>query len=188
MNQKKLSWYELPPERWRNNNTRIYWERDSQRQKLYDAQSIAKCRCKSLGRQIPSIKVIQIYVDWLTSEAWFIKRFGTNEIEVKEKRGTGADACWKVIRFSKDSRSLLTILHEVAHVVHKSGYGSSHGRFFARTLLELVEHKIGREAAKALKKAFKKYGVKYLPKRELTKETREKLRQGFVDRVLKQKG
>lgn len=181
-------WYQLPAERWRHHSKdERWWERDSQKQKLYDTESTVRWKCEALDRKLPSIEAIQRYVNHLTSEPWFLKCFGKYTIKVKNKSGSGADASYKTIRFSKWSRSIFVVLHEVAHVLHKPGYGSSHGRFYARTLIALVEHKIGNEAAKILKAEFRKGRVKYLPKRVLTDEAREKLRQSFKTRVLKQK-
>jgi len=179
--------------RWKNNPDQ-YCENDSQRQKLYDAEVHAEVRMETvIGKEIGrlfSLEEIQKFVDKLVASVWFRKRFGQHSIKVKDKKGCGgasAQICSGIIRFSKDSRRMMIILHEVAHIAKKLGAGSHHGRFFARTFLELVEHVIGREAAKILKGAFKKGRVKYLPKRQLSEETREKLRQGFIDRVLKQK-
>ncbi len=189
MSQKYPEWYELPAERWRN-SPNSFCERDSQRQKLYDAQFFARCSCNSLCEDFSSLRKIQEFVDSLIVSIWFRKRFGYQPlIIVKSKRGYGADTHRgsSTIRFSKSWRNMLTVLHEVAHIVRKPGTGSNHGRFFARTLLELVNHVVGEEAAKILKKEFKSGRVKYLPKRELSEETREKLRQGFINRILKQK-
>jgi len=191
MNQKAIAWYELPPERWRNNSDQ-YLENDSQRQKVYDVEYAAGGTIQITldgNKLFSSLEEIQKFVDKLTASSWFIKRFGQHSIKVENKTGRGAHAqiCSSTIRFSKHSRRMMIVLHEVAHIAKKLGAGSHHGRFFARTFLELVEHIIGKEAAKILKGAFKKGRVKYLPKRQLSEETREKLRQGFIDRVLKQK-
>lgn len=189
MSQEYLEWYELPAKRWKS-DPKSYWEKDSQRQKLYDAESSAKVWDSDLAKNFSSIEEIQKFVNKLISSAWFKKRFGQTSIAVKSKAGFGADACGKttgLIRFSLYSRSMLTVLHEVAHIIKKSGAGGSHGRFFARTLLELVEHIVGIEAARMLKKKFKQERVKYLPRRELSAETREKMRQNFINNVLKQK-
>jgi len=168
------------------------WENDTQRQKLYDAEQHAGVRIRTELDEIEvlsSIENIQKFVNKLTVSAWFRKRFGQHFITVKSKRGYGASAqlCSNTIRFSKYSRSMIIVLHEIAHIVKKPGAGGAHGRFFARTLIELVEHVVGKGAAKILKEHFKEGRVKYLPKRELSEETREKLRQGFITRVLKQK-
>lgn len=189
MSQKYPEWYKLPAWRWKNKKDG-FCERDSQRQKVYDAQSTARYSCNPLAEDFPSLHKIQGFVDNLITSIWFRKRFGyQSPIIVKSRGGSGADACRakNTIRFSKNWRNMLTVLHEVAHIAKKSGTGSAHGRFFARTLIELVNHVVGEKAAKILKGEFKYGRVKYLPKRELSEETRKKLRQNFVTNVLKQK-
>jgi hypothetical protein len=44
------------------------------------------------------------------------------------------------------------------------------------SFLLLVQHKLGREAAKTLRAAYKKHGVKYRPRRQTTAAERERLR------------
>lgn len=204
MAKKCLAWYELPAERWKNNKERKYWERDSQRQKLYDAEQHAKWKImegeagSEVNREFDSLEEIQTFVDMLTKTKWFIERFswrGKDNPEpeacviiVKDKpRGGGADAHYwsRTIRISLASRHMMVVLHEIAHVVSSSAYGASHGRFFARIMLDMVECVIGKKSAKILKEAFKKYRVKYLPKRELSEETRKKLSQSFKKKVLR---
>lgn len=188
VNQKQVPWYELPEKRWRNNPNQLF-ENDSQRQKLYDAESLAKIHYKPLAKTFSSLEEIQKFINKLTAEAWFRKRFGQYSITVKGKKGYGASArrADNTVWFSNYSRSIFAVLHEVAHIAKKRFAGAAHGRFFARTVLELVEHVIGVEAAKILRDIYKKGRVKYLPKRELSEEAREKLRQNFINNVLKQK-
>jgi len=191
MSQKNLNWWELPAKRWVNRKS---WESDSQRQKVYDAESVFGWKLEH-GLEIPlkrfnDLNHVKRYVDSLTNGAWFIKRFGEWNIKIDWKKGHGADAsAWrKEIRFSKsDSRSLSTILHEVAHIVHKRGAGAAHGRFYARTMIELVGHVLGNKAVKLLKDCYKRRNVKYLPHRELSDETRAKLRQSFIQNVINKK-
>lgn len=196
MSQKYPEWYELPAKRWRNNPDKLF-ENDSQRQKLYDAehyvtQVIEKLEAKSAYPfEFNSIEEVQKFVNKLTSSVWFRKRWGNHQIRVYNTSGTWARGnSFGYIKLpfrNRWSRSILVILHEISHCIRKHGSGTDHGRFFARTLLELVEHVVGKRAAKILKEAFKRGRVKYLPKRELSEETREKLRQNFINNVLKQK-
>lgn len=205
MAKKCLAWYELPETRWRNNSKR-YWERDSQRQKLYDAEQHAKWKIvegyagNEINREFNSLEEIQTFVNMFTRTKWFIERFDWRgkdnpepedcDIIIKDKpKGGGADAHYwsRTIRISSASMHMLVVLHEIAHIVKKRGAGSAHGRYFARTMLDMVECVIGKKSARILKEAFKKYRVKYLPKRELSDETKEKLRKGFKRNVLNHK-
>lgn len=187
---KQIPWYELPAERWRDAKHNRWCQRDSQKQKLYDAQSIAKVMHPLFKeKQLASLEAIQRYVNRFTKLTWFKTRFGEHHITVKKKKGSGADARkWgEIIRFSEHHRTIFTVLHEIAHIVHKDKAGSAHGRFYARTLIELIEHEFGKEATGILKRVFRKGKVKYSPKRVLSEKTREKLRQNFINNVLKQK-
>lgn len=192
MNRKNLAWFELPPERWRDNLYMV----DSQKQKLYDAESMAKFRIVNDLTTVKikyvlfySIEEIQRFVDKLASSAWFKRRWGSLKITVKEKNGHTATANYSVIKLPRWAWNAVVVLHEVAHTAKKrnQGGGSGHGRYFARTFLELTEHVLGKDTAKVLKEEFKRHNVKYLPKRDLSEETREKLRQNFINKVVKSK-
>lgn len=202
MAKECLAWYELPKERWKNEG-RPYWERDSQKQKLYDAEQYAKykimdgCAGNEINKEFESLEEIKVFVDMFTKTKWFIERFNWRgkdkgedcNVIIKDKpRGGGADAhrLSGTIRISLASRHMMVVLHELAHIIQPSGYGASHGRFFARAFLEMVECIIGKKSAKILKQEFKKERVKYLPKRKLSEATREKLRCSFKKNVLKQ--
>jgi len=191
MSQEYIPWYELPAKRWKNNPDQLF-ENDSQRQKLYDAENFARHQLDKGAFEFSSIEEVQKFTDKLTSSAWFKRRWGNHKIRVyNETRGTwarGNSRGFIRLPFRNDwCHNIIVILHELSHVVRKHDSGGWHGRFFARTLLELVEHVVGYEAAKILKESFRRGRVKYLPKRELSEETREKLRQNFITNVLKQK-
>lgn len=87
MNQKQIPWYKIPAERWRDAKHDHYCQRDSQRQKLYDAQWVAYSFYPLFTeRKLASLEAIQRYVDRLTKETWFVHRFGEHCITVKKKR------------------------------------------------------------------------------------------------------
>lgn len=185
--QKYPVWYKIPAERWKHDPDGIC-ERDSQRQKIYDASDYARRAISDLSNNFSSLADIQSFTNVLTSTIWFRKRFGVHAITVTTRHVDASANRWSsTIRFSKDWRNMLTVLHEIAHIARHSGTGAAHGRFFARTLIALVDHVVGKEAAEVLKTEFKKERVKYLPRRVLSKETKEKMRQNFINNVLKQK-
>ncbi len=180
-------WYKIPHKRWKHNPTG-FCERDLQRQKIYNASDYARGSNPDLRKNFIMLCDIQKFTNALTSTAWYRKRFGVQQLKVGACRtDASARRCDSIIRFSETWRSMLTVLHEIAHIARHSGTGAAHGRFFARTLLALVEHVVGKEAADVLKKEFKRERVKYLPRRVLSKETKEKMRQNFINKVLKQK-
>lgn len=178
-------WYKIPTRRWKN-NPNGFCERDSQRQKVYDAQDWARNGCPALKENFSSLEDIQKFTNALTSTVWYRKRFGLHTITVLARRvDASARRCDSTIRFSPTWRNMLTVLHEIAHIARYAGTGAAHGRFFARTLIALVDHVVGKEAAEILKTEFKRERVKYLPRRVLSEETREKFRQNFINNVLK---
>ena len=93
MNQKQIPWYELPPKRWRNKSDQ-YLEQDSQRQKLYDAETYAIKRMQlefEEGiKEFSSLEEIQKFVDKLTTSAWFRRRWVHYKVVVWNTRGTWA--------------------------------------------------------------------------------------------------
>lgn len=188
MSEKYPEWFELPAKRWKN-NPESYWERDSQRQKLYDAESYAgyKMNKQNLNPKFTSIEEIQKFTDKLISSAWFKRRWGEHSIEiVQQNRGRAAYARFNRIHLPKWAWISMIVLHEITHIAgsRKTSSGASHSRFFARTFLELVDHVLGPKAKKILREEFKRERVKYTPKYQLTNKDRQARRERFVRNVL----
>jgi putative metallohydrolase (TIGR04338 family) len=202
MSEKYPQWYELPFDRWEDKITKdVYvWDsneqkmrrkqmktltiKDTQRSKLYAAETAARnSYITNTGNSIRifnSPEEIEEYISILLESAWAIKRWG--------HRPTPKLSCGGHERFAWCSKQYgiflpewawneYTLLHELAHWLHKPGYGTNHGRFFARTFLELVNHQIGKEFKSYLESAFKKYRVKFRAYPSYSKETLEKKRQ-----------
>jgi len=181
MSAKNPEWYELPKKSWIELNSEGTWDsfRDSQRQKLYDAEDRFRNRFREQNPKFSSIEEISQYVNKLAKSAWAIKRWGSleHDIIVKEgKFGTGGSAkrYGLIITLSQWGWNKVVVLHELAHLF--SYYGTSHGRHFARTFLELIEHEMGPDARKALKEAYKCHGVKSNPIPQYSEETKTKMR------------
>jgi len=81
------------------------------------------------------------------------------------------------------SRNKLYILHEVAHCLAVAG--CYHNWEFVKVYLDLVYYVLGEDIYKILRDQFKKHRVKYYPKKMLSEDVREKLRQNFIQNVLK---
>lgn len=184
MSQKYPEWYELPRERWRINPD-IPWERDSQRQKVYNAEDYTKYRINSELKSnlyiFSSIEEVQRFVDKLTASAWIRKRYGLHKIVVKNTGGTwargGLSGCIRLPFRNKWSHNIMVILHELSHCIGKRGIGACHGRFFARSFLELVGHVLGSGARKILKEEFKNHRVKYTPRKQFSPEAQKALKE-----------
>lgn len=170
-----LRWYKLQAGRWkeRGNKGDPIW-RDSQRQKVYDAERYLRNHCKNEGlrsqinrnTEFSSIKEIERYIDKLLKSAWFIRRWGKREnptiVEIQGHTATAWSAQNK-IDLPRWGWNKVVVLHELAHIVHMFGSGTSHGRYFCRTLLELIEHELGLEARRFLKKRYTTTRVKSTP-------------------------
>ena len=190
MSKSSLEWYELPPSRWQEMSSVREGERsyrDSQREKEYTAES--KFNRKFFGESkqgvfrhehvFSSIEEVREYVYKLIGSAWLKRRWKLEKvpkIELITKAGF-AYVQYGNIFLGQRALKQTTVLHELAHVLAPSKYGTPHGRFFARTLLELVGHELGDEARKCLKKQFSICGVKSNPKPQYSKEGLEKMKQ-----------
>lgn len=156
--------------------------RDSQRSKVYAAERVVVDQA-GISR-IYYVDDIKIFIDNFCSKVWFKRRFGLRSIQVKDGRGKRrASGGGNTITMPIWSRNQLFILHEVAHCLAPSG--CHHNWEFVKTYLDLVYYVLGEDTYKILREKFKKHRVKYYPKRILSEDVREKLRQNFVQNVLK---
>lgn len=150
--------------------------RDYQRSKVYAAES-----CLPNGedwRKDRNMERLQAYCDKLCDSAWFKRRWGTGpggkpwRFTLKDGRGAriarGGSFRLKLPRWS---RTEATVLHEMAHTlchfrqkqcshcghVTRTSHTmvAAHGRHFAKTMLELVEHQMGKETADLLRKSYR---------------------------------
>lgn len=147
-------------------------KRDSQRQKLYDAEEEAV----KASRHLVVFKTVddtQKYVEWVLASRWFEEHYGSPRIRVKDGRrrrsanadhtGYSGETQYWTLNLPRWARTNWTILHEVAHVV-SDGHG--HRREFARTELALIRRFIGAEDEALLKAEFKKRRVRYRAERK----------------------
>lgn len=131
--------------------------RDTQRQRLYDAQG----GCPR-GRELPTVPDLQTYVDRVLTSRWFLARWGHwGGIQVKSGAGRRS-ACAEgrhVIKMPLWSRCERVTLHEVAHCLTPAKY-AAHGPEFAGVMLALVRQQMGPDAAKALRTSFREKRVR----------------------------
>lgn len=206
MSAKYPEWYELPKERWQEISRRPKQEwdpdwrewrptgemmtvrswRDSQRQKLYNAEGRAKFyfpRAEGGSEVVTygSVDEIRAYVFKVMRSRWLVRRFG--EQELPEVFGMKSDTAYSSkgkghLNFPPTwSWNQIVVLHEVSHWIHPCGQGTSHGRFFARTFLELSGHEMGPVFRQVLKESYREWGVKFTPFPAYSEEILEKKRQ-----------
>jgi len=152
MAEDKPKWYELPHKRWVEKDSKGWqvWT-DSQRQKLYDAENRLRNRIKKTGLYVEfgSLAEAQEYADKFLSSAWVVQRFGKQEPITVFWRGghtCTANKALNRIKLTKGGMNEVVLLHELCHITHPYGTGVAHGRYFARSFLEAIDHKLGKEA------------------------------------------
>lgn len=174
--QKQLNWWELDPSYWRQKpGHKAEW--DFQKSKCYRAEW-------SIRKDIPNnrrwleIEDVQKYVDKLVTKAWFKRRWPKiDKITVKAPKKDMGQRAWAYgnyfngrITIPMWARQKIVVLHEVAHAIVHPKYGGKHGRFWARTFLELVKFEMGEEAYKVLKVAYRAEGVKFNARKKFSPE------------------
>lgn len=135
--------------------------RDSQRQKLYNAEREALK--ENYGGKVGNgmIADVQGMVDRLCQQHWFQARWGQRTIEVRQKTSGRATGYYNShICMPPRYRSPYITLHEVAHVLCHPKY-AGHGPEYAALYLFLVHQHLGADASASLRESFRKHGVKY---------------------------
>lgn len=165
--------------------------RDSQRQKVYDAE--ARWEAEGfLGRRFTTIAEIQKYVDGLLASAYIQRHYGdvirrqVLRVRVLDGRGRRT-ACARPgvneLCFPIWSRTESTVLHEVAHLLVNWKYERAdaawHGHQFAACMVELVNNRMGKAAGRALVARYKAKRVRYRRPRQLTDEQRAAMADRF---------
>jgi len=132
-------------------------KRDSQRQKVYNAEFSALSR-----DGLMSLDECQAYIDSITKTAWWRHRSRLRHVEVVAGARNGrAWAHYGRIRTSPGSRSKPVLLHELSHNLTPNTYDvAAHGPEFCANLLALVRQFLGEEEAEKLKASLKSYKVK----------------------------
>ena len=131
--------------------------RDSQRARLYRAENAVDA-----GRPLPTVPVMQAYIDEVAATGWFIDRWGDRSFEVRpgygHKRATATPD--GVLQMPRWARREMTILHEVAHCLTPESF-AAHGSEYAGVLLALVRRAMGLGPAQALEDAFDAHRVRW---------------------------
>lgn len=134
--------------------------RDTQRQKVYDAEDVLAVAPRSAaarrlldgGSKVPStgavsIEACQAYVDWLTDQAWFQRRWGRRKLLVRHKVHGNATGGYGRVTLPPWARTEHVILHEVAHGLLPKPH-AWHGPEYVGIFLTLVRHTLGEDAGR----------------------------------------
>jgi hypothetical protein len=123
-------------------------ERDTQRQRVYDAENAAGIN--PWVQTIPNAD-LQAWVDSVLDRRAIRSRWGVRQVRVELTHGRGAYARGSgLIRASRGARNEYVLLHEIAHTLTSGRGYAAHGPEFCGVLLFLVKTVMGREAHAAL--------------------------------------
>lgn len=164
-------------------------KRDSQRSKVYAAESVIQ---PGRDPEFRSIEACQRYVDHIMATKTWQKldrteRWGRG-IRVHDGRGhRRAVSYGGTIALPLWARQKGVILHELAHEIlqgsHTRGESVAHGWQFCSVYLKLVSRFMGRKEAAKLKASFKKHRVRFTEpqkRKPLTEAQRQVLRERLV--------
>jgi len=182
-------WYQHPKWRWRNDGKIDFRrERDTQRQKAYRSERSVFQTATNHDKQeqFESLLHVQNYLDKLVTRAWFKTRWG--EMCVTVCKGKANYYRGFHITLNNFGLHKWVVLHELAHACTPKATGGGHGRYWARSYIELVKFEIGEDYANQLKEAFNQNGVKYKVKKIYTPEMKAKIKENFVMNVLSAAG
>lgn len=152
--------------------------RDTQRQRVYDAEAVLK----PLAKELPTISDIEAFArkllarKRLRNDLWVIANrtykmdsIGENRLfrvpKVKDGRGrrrAGGRSAY--ITMPKWSRNDWITCHELAHSITERIWGPltpAHGEQFCGAYLLLVKHGMGQEAYTTLRRSFAESGVNF---------------------------
>jgi hypothetical protein len=131
--------------------------RDSQKQRLYDAEHAV---LDGVGGRDMSIPACQAYVDQVLQSAFIQTRWGRNRIVVVPTHSNGSSRGGR-IALGVWARQPSVILHEIAHELLWGQPYANHGPEFAACYLMLVGRFLGKEHEKALRESYAKHRVRY---------------------------
>lgn len=155
-------------------------DHDSQRQKLYNAETFAFINVADRKQsehwthtkpgEADTVEQAQAYVNAALGHPAIRAAFGRSACKKVEVyfwgRGGSSDSHANRIRIGTECRSHYVILHELAHMIADRYFGrkniAAHGSQFAGLYLYLVRVMMGDAAAGDLRTSFELYGVKFV--------------------------
>ncbi|MGH8226108.1 MAG: hypothetical protein ACRER1_08165 [Gammaproteobacteria bacterium] len=145
--------------------------RDSQRARVYRAETQAFGAARANAGTCASIAVVRDYLHGVLADDWFRTEYGDFAyVKIKDGRGTRhaysayeAKARGVVFSFPRWARTKPVMLHELSHAASLRRYGAvaAHGPEFAATYLRLVSRHLGSAAHEKLREAFVVHRVSF---------------------------
>lgn len=155
--------------------------RDSQRQRVYDAENKARRVLTDSGFEWRNVATEARYrrrLAEIMGSKWMADTYPEathHPVELdwstRKQRGACASAWGITTSITDFALHELVLVHELSHTIEKrltGVYDPGHGRVYCQIYLKLVRRFIGQAAHDELKAQFKAHGVKYLPKRVST--------------------
>lgn len=136
--------------------------RDAQRLRVYRAHWTLDDYLRA--EQMGSVEEVQEFVDSIVGSRWWRSHVGRRSpIRVGDGRGRrSAGSVGGEIRVPRSSRTVPTILHELAHEWVRDPDTAIHGPEYAGAFLGLVEEFIGPDAARRLRRAYRDHRVHWI--------------------------
>lgn len=154
--------------------------RDSQRQRVYNAENRARSTLEANGHIFRDVKSERRYrerLDAIMGSKWMQEHYPEATKRVVDLGWgacrRGANAGWHGINTSITDFALheMVLIHELSHVIEKRTRGivdPGHGREFCIIYLALVKRFISADAERVLKQWFRDCKVRYVRKRKTT--------------------
>lgn len=156
-----------------NSHTKHGRERDSRRQKLYDAERDVRGKTSfGADKEFDSLEETAKWVQKMLGSAWWQRRYKMTSVFLRPgywaRRGiarSGSLSASKII-LPKRSRNSWTISHELVHLTVENPH-AGHGRLFCARLLEIIGAVYGDSFRDDLKEAYRTHNVKWHPRRSV---------------------
>lgn len=137
--------------------------RDWQRKKVYDAEA----KLIEQMARLDTVQECQLIVDRIVASKWWQDTYPQGVVRVCDGRGCRrAFATHHDITLPRAHRDVITICHELAHVINlrrqwRGLYLPAHGITFCATYLDLVRRVAGSKLEEELRQHFLDGGVKF---------------------------
>ena len=145
--------------------------RDSQRQRLYDAEN--EFRKLISYESFKDIEETRKFIEKVWNSKFTRKHFPIVTRHPCPYVADGRGTTWargglrRINLPAGWARNKIVALHELSHSVTIHNNIPIHGREFAAAMLLLLNHFIGKKESKLLKQVFRKRGVKFRPKKKI---------------------